>query len=207
MTGSKARLAIELSKLKVFDKPDLKLEQYPTDSEVAAAALWNASMNGDIEDKVVADLGCGTGVLGIGCLLLGANKVFFVEKDHEALKILEKNLKSFRCLGEAEIVEGDVEYFAGKADVVVQNPPFGTKQEHADKAFLERAFATANTIYSFHKTSTQNFVEAISADHGFEVTHKWKFSFPLKQTQEFHKSRIKRIEVTCFRIHKSGNLK
>jgi len=38
----------------------------------------------------VLDLGCGTGVLGIGALLLGA-KVYFVESDGSALEIARNN--------------------------------------------------------------------------------------------------------------------
>ena len=82
---SKSELAIRLSKLKGFGSPSVALEQYPTDSEMAAELLWSACMRGDVSGKAVADLGCGTGVLGIGCLLMGAEKVFFVDSDGEAL--------------------------------------------------------------------------------------------------------------------------
>ena len=74
--NSKSSLAIILSKLKLFSKPQLNLEQYPTDSEIAAEVLWNAHMNDDLDNKVVADLGCGTGILGIGALLLHSKKGF-----------------------------------------------------------------------------------------------------------------------------------
>ena len=85
---SKSSLAIELSKLKVFNQANVSLEQYPTDSEIAATILWQAKMNNDIEDKIIADLGAGTGILGIGALLLGADYVYFVEKDEKAIEIL-----------------------------------------------------------------------------------------------------------------------
>ena len=85
---TKSKLAITLSKLKVFDSAKVKLEQYPTDSEVAADVLWNAFMQGDIGNKIIADLGAGTGVLGIGALILGAKKVYFVEKDKDVIKLL-----------------------------------------------------------------------------------------------------------------------
>ena len=91
MSASKSSLAVALSKLKLFSKPDVKLEQYPTDSEIAAEILWNAHMRGDLDNKIVADLGCGTGILGIGALLLGAKKVFFVDIDKNALEILKQN--------------------------------------------------------------------------------------------------------------------
>src|SRR3989344_9496721 len=93
--NSKSRLAIELSKLKVFEQPDLATEQYPMDSEHGAEVLWDAYFKGDIENKTVADLGCGTGILGIGALLLGARLTYFVDSDEEAIKIAKENLKKF----------------------------------------------------------------------------------------------------------------
>ncbi|MFC1723583.1 METTL5 family protein [Nanoarchaeota archaeon] len=198
--NSKSQLAIALSKLKAFVKPNVKLEQYPTDSEIAAGALWNLALLGDIEGKAIADLGCGTGILGIGALMMGAKKVWFVDVDAKVLEVLKENLDDLGIEEDYEIFKGKVSDFNEKVDVVVQNPPFGTKQEHADKVFLEKAFSIADVVCSFHKTVTRVFVEAISADHGKEITHRWDFSFPLKQTQKFHKSKIRRVEVTCFRM-------
>ena len=71
---SQNRLAIELSKLKSFEKFNISLEQYQTPSDIAAKFLWWAYMQGDISHKVIADFGCGNGILGIGCLLLNAKK-------------------------------------------------------------------------------------------------------------------------------------
>ncbi|HII71761.1 TPA: methyltransferase [Candidatus Woesearchaeota archaeon] len=214
-TGSKAGLAVQLSRLKIFESPDIKLEQYPTDSEVAAAALWNMSLLGDIEGKTIADLGCGTGILGIGELMLGAKKAFFVDVDKKVLDILRENLEAVGADEEIyEIIEKDITDLGGagglpqkgeKIDVVIQNPPFGTKEEHADKAFLETAFRLAPVVCSFHKTTTKGFVEAVTRDNGFKITHMWEFLFPLKQTQKFHKDRIRRIEVTCFRMERTDN--
>ena len=89
---SKKQLAVSLSKLHVFERPAARLEQYPTDSEIAAEMLWFAYQRGEIEDRAVGDFGCGTGILGIGALFLGAKKVFFVDIDKNALKRLKENL-------------------------------------------------------------------------------------------------------------------
>ena len=69
---SKGRLGVILSRLRVFYKAKVRVEQYPTDSEIAAQMLWESHLRGDIEGKVIVDLGCGTGILGIGALILGA---------------------------------------------------------------------------------------------------------------------------------------
>ncbi len=204
---SKKSLAVFLSKLKTFDYPSIQLEQYATDSEVAATILWSAFMNGDIEGKTVADLGCGTGILGVGALLLGAKKVYFVDIDEKALSLLSENLdylsREFEGEFEREVILDAVENFGVKTEVVIENPPFGTKTEHADRAFLLKAFSTAPLIYSFHKTSTRNFVSAISEDNGFKVTAEIALDFPLKKTFSHHKKKVERVEVSCFRLEKA----
>ena len=91
---NKKELAIRLSKLKPLKKLDVSLEQYQTESELAAEILWLAYLNNDIKDKIAADLGCGNGIFGFGCLLLEANKVYFVDKDKEALSVAKENCKS-----------------------------------------------------------------------------------------------------------------
>ena len=180
LVNSKARLAVELSKLKVFEAPRLDKEQYPVDSEVAADALWNAHYKEDIQDKAIADLGCGTGLLGIGCLLLGARKIFFVDSDSHVLETAQQNLHQFVDMGESEFIHEDVNEFCTAVDVVVQNQPFGTKTRHADRAFLLRAFQIADVIYSFHKSTSENFIRKISEDNGFRVTDRYDYRFPLK---------------------------
>ena len=67
------QLVASLQDIKPFESPDISLEQYSTGAEVAANTLYAIhSSYGDIENRLVADVGCGTGTLGIGCALLGA---------------------------------------------------------------------------------------------------------------------------------------
>jgi len=207
---SKSRLAIELSKLKSFPSPNLVSEQYATDSEVAADMLWNAYMLHDISGKVIADLGCGTGILGVGCLLLGTKKVFFVDNDKEALSTTSANINNLidqnmisKSSKNYEIINSDISKIKIKADTVIQNPPFGTKQKHADREFLLKAFETANVVYSIHKSTSIDFVDKLSKDNGFKVTNLFRYSLPLKHTHSFHRKRIHRIEVACFRLVKA----
>ncbi len=201
MLSSMKGLAIELSRLKVFAKADVRLEQYPTDSEVASDMLWNAWQKGDIEGRRIADLGCGTGILGIGCLFLGAAHVTFLDKDEKALSILSQNLEGFDT-STYDLIHSDISGSEIRADTVVQNPPFGMKGRHADKLFLEKAFSTAQTVYSFHNGGSGKFVSAVASDNGFRVEETFRYSFPLKGTMSFHKQRIRRIEVDCFRLRK-----
>jgi len=202
---SKRDLEVVLSKLQGFEKPSLQLEQYPTPSHIAAEWVWNMALKGEAAGKTIVDAGSGPGIIGLGLLLLGARKIIFIDKDHEALEICRKNYGKIQEeyeIGPGEFIAHDFSIFDGEADIVVQNPPFGTKQEHADKKFLEKAFATAPIVYSMHKWSTRKFVEAISKDHSFKITDLWRYEFPIKAAFTFHEKPVQMIEVGLWRMEK-----
>lgn len=201
---NKKELAVILSKLKVFGDPKSKLEQYPTDSEIAADALWMAYLKGDIKGKTIADFGCGHGVIGIGALLLGAKKVHFIDLDKDALKIAKQNLKDIKNGKKFHTVfsNKNVKAVKIKADVVIQNPPFGVKTTHSDKLFLLKAMETAPVVYSFHKSSTRKFVEKVVEDHDFKAKMIAKYRFPLRRTMWFHFKRVHYVDVGLWRIVK-----
>ena len=208
--SSKSALAVVLSKLEGFYEPKVRQEQYLMDSEIGASVLWNAYHLSDIEGKVIGDLGCGTGLIGIGALLLGAKRVFFVDFDEKALKIAKNNISKVKSegysLGKAEFICQDIGKLEIKenikVDVVLQNPPFGTKVRHNDILFLEKALETAPVVYSFHKSETKGFLERFCAKKNAKITHVWDFKFPLKATFAFHRRQIHRINVSCFRFEK-----
>ena len=108
---NKKQLAIALSKLEDFDDKNVKLEQYKTDSELAALLLWKAFMNNDIKEKIIADLGCGNGILGLGALFLEAKKVYFVDVDEKVIELVKENTKDFK---NKEIFNLDVKEFDKK---------------------------------------------------------------------------------------------
>jgi len=201
---TKKQLSILLSKLKVFEKPSMMLEQHPTDSEVAGDALWFAYMQGDIQGKAIADLGSGTGILGLGALLLGAEKAYLIDIDPEALCLAMQN-KDFleQETGQklnAIFSAGDIAVFDEKADVVIMNPPFGTKSTNADTLFLLKAMDLAPVIYSFHKASTKGYIDRLVSESKFQTTHYQEFDFPLKKAMEHHRKAIERIRVGFWRL-------
>jgi len=189
----KRELAIELSNLKKITNYDAKLEQYQTESEIAADILWNAYLSGDVKDKVIADFGCGNGIFGIGALLLGAKKVYFIDIDEEAIKITKQNLKELKLKG--SIFFGDVENFNKKVDVVLENPPFGVQERKADKKFLLKSFEVANKIYSFHKIESGGFMKKISSEHNFRIVGIKKIKFRLRKTMKHHKKEKYDVDV------------
>lgn len=202
----KKELSILLSKLSTFARPKVGLEQYSIDSENAAAILWNAFLLRDIKNRTAADLGCGTGILGLGALLLGAKHCYFVDKSKEAIKIAKKNLALLEKAGflvkkKAAFFIKDVSKFKKKVDTILQNPPFGTKQQHADRVFIDAALKNGKIIYSLHKTVTLDFVKNYIAKRGI-ATHSFRLKLQLKATMPWHRAKIKRIDVTCVRMKK-----
>lgn len=205
MIRSQRDLEVELSKLKVFEKPSFELEQYATPSHIAAEWVWSMALKGEVAGRTILDAASGPGIIGLGLLLMGAKKVYFLDKDQSAMNICLENYQKLKAeyeIGLAEFVIEDISLFDGEVDLVVQNPPFGTKDEHADKKFLEKAFSISKIVYSMHKYSTKGFVEAISRDFGFKITEMWRFEFPIKAAFKFHEKPVKFIDVGLWRMEK-----
>jgi putative methylase len=214
MVRSKKELAIFLSQLSVFKKPKRYLEQYPSDSNVAASLLWHMALTqGDLEEKSIIDLGCGTGILGIGALVLGASFVEFIDVDPSIYTDLKNNISfaedyfgvSFEAkwsFSNCNVLScernGDLKESSDK--IIVMNPPFGTKKKHIDKAFLEKAMLMAPRIYTMHKTSTKGFVESFCRSESLSIVWSEDHSFPIKNTMDGHKRKIQRIDVSIFYI-------
>ncbi len=199
---NKKKLAINLSKLHPLTSFNVSLEQYQTDSELAADLIWKAFTSGDVEDKVVADLGCGNGILGIGALLLGAKKVYFLDLDKKALEICKKNIELFDFGDSFEFLLEDISDFDKRVDTSVINPPFGVQKRKADKRFLEVAMKLSNNVYSIHKVESSRFIELVAEENGFNVIEIVKKEFLLKKTYKFHTKDKYRFDVGIWILKK-----
>jgi putative methylase len=193
----KKELEILLEPLEDIIEPDAEIEQYSTPATIAAELLYFAFMNSDIADRVVYDLGCGNGILGIGAKLLGAKKVVGVDRDAPALEVARVN--STKLNVEVEFRQGDVRDVQGKGDTVVMNPPFGAqrKNRYADRVFLKKALEIAPTVYSIHNTGSESFLKRFLPSASIK---RFPVSFPLKRRFWFHKKERILIEVDIYRL-------
>jgi 16S rRNA (guanine966-N2)-methyltransferase len=66
--------------------------------------LWNY---GFPEDKIVADLFCGVGSLGLEALSRGAEFVTFVEKDPKIIATLKKNIEKAGFGSGSKVIRAD----------------------------------------------------------------------------------------------------
>src|SRR3989344_7088742 len=150
---NKKQIEIYLSKLSNIEDKNISLEQYQIEGDLAAEFLLFVYEG--INCKIVADLGCGNGILGIGALLLGAKKVYFIDIDNKSIDIAMKNCEK---IDNAEFLNIDVNKFNTRVDTVVMNPPFGVQNRKADKNFLLKAFEITENIYSIHKIGSEKFI-------------------------------------------------
>lgn len=209
---NKKQLEIILSKLEVFDSPKPYLEQYTITGTLAADILNLACLNGDIENKTVFDLGCGSGRLAIGALLLGAREVTGIDVDPNVLQVAEDNLHSLyeklmelKLKSSISFMLSDIKKFSGKCDTVIQNPPFGVQSENLDKVFLEKALECGKKIYSLHKGEYEKTRESITKfieSKGGKVEKIIPYKFQIPHMFKFHNKPKKEVNVDLYVIRK-----
>tara|TARA_B100000965_G_C19585870_1_gene755737 strand:- start:1996 stop:2559 length:564 start_codon:yes stop_codon:yes gene_type:complete len=85
----------------------------------------------DINKSKVLDLFSGTGSFGLECLSRKAEKVFFIEKEKDAIRILKKNIKKLGLENKIKIFTDDVfkiikenDLLNSKFNLIFCDPPF-----------------------------------------------------------------------------------
>ncbi|CAM9124559.1 unnamed protein product [Ectocarpus sp. 4 AP-2014] len=186
------------------EKVNIELEQYSTSAHLAARMVYTAEFEfGDIEDRSVLDLGCGTGMLGIAAGILGAGAVVGLDVDSGALSAAAENAESMEI--DMDFVCCDVARnpcIPERFDTVLMNPPFGTRRAGIDVIFLERALEAAPTVYSMHKTSTRKHLLKKAEEWGVDITVLAQLRFDIPATYKFHKRRSMDVEVDLIRLQK-----
>ena len=76
----------------------------------------------DLDGRSVLDVGCGSGILGLGALLLGAKMAVLVDVDRQATEIAAHNAQINGLSERCDIVTGDLtQQVSGRFDVVFAN--------------------------------------------------------------------------------------
>jgi len=193
-------LEILLQKIPRFKEPNPMLEQYLTPANIAAEIIFTALKYGDIENKIVVDLGCGTGIFSLGAYICGADKVVGIDVDNKCIDqarnyAFENNLNINFIIDEVKNVNI-------VCDTVIMNPPFGAQKSNlkADRAFIEKGFEIASVVYSLHQTKTVSFIEKMITALRGEITFRKDYVFPMKHSFDFHDKKTKNFDITLLRI-------
>ena len=195
----KKHLEMAIQKVPKHPNPKVDLEQYSTPAIIAADLLWNAYSLGDIADKKVMDLGCGTGIFAIASKLLGATSTIGVDIDKDST-----DLASSYC-GDVDFICSDICDLENDFDVdtIFQNPPFGSQKnakKGADLKFISKAVELSpKVLYSFHMASTEEFLISYFEKNDLEITHIFRYNFPIPKIYEFHTMESANVEVIVIR--------
>ena len=107
----------------------------------------------DVKDKIVIDYGCGSGILGVAALLLGAKKVYATDIDPQAVLATQQNAELNGVLDKLYVglpEEFNAELQNEKADVFVANilagPLMMLAEEFSTLIKSEGEFALAGVI-------------------------------------------------------------
>ncbi|MFB6211931.1 MAG: METTL5 family protein [Halobacteriales archaeon] len=204
----KAAVERHLAQLEGFKAPSAALEQYTTPAELAAHLLHLAALQGDLADRLVLDLGTGTGLLALGATFGTPARVVGIDLDHDALVVARRNEARLGPSLSVDWLHGDATRpplcFDGSVPpvTVVMNPPFGaqTANEHADRRFLATAASIARVSYSIHNADSRAFIEAFAADNGGEVTHVFGSTVAVDHQFAFHTADRRELDVEVYRI-------
>ena len=200
----KKHLEMKLQSVPYHPNPDVTLEQYTTPSVIASDLLWNAYGLGDVKSKNILDLGCGTGIFAIASSLLGASLSVGVDIDGKSIDVAREFSQKLK-LDNISFVCGDVcDYNADfKIDTVFQNPPFGS-QKNAKKGqdikFVKKACElNADVLYSFHMASSEEFLINYYNDNNLEISHLFRYKFPIPKIYDFHTKEKADVDVIVIR--------
>ncbi|MEF8775149.1 MAG: METTL5 family protein [Haloarculaceae archaeon] len=203
--STKSRLTQQLGVVAGFDDPRVDLEQYRTPPDLAAHLVHTADLYGDVDGRIVVDLGCGTGMLALAAALRGPEAVVGLDLDPGPLATARENEARVGTTSSVSWVRADAgvaPLCPGGPTTVIMNPPFGAQagHEHADRGFLETAAGLADVSYSIHNADSADFVQAFVDDHGGSVTHAFEAAVDLPRQFDFHESDRETVDTEVFRI-------
>ncbi len=206
------KLSKILEKVPPIYTPDRNLEQYSTPIPLALDILEFANKKGDISNRFIWDLGCGTGIFTFGAQFLGAKLVIGVDVDLSSLLIANKLRKGSENEKNIQFIASSLEFPAIKPynyenSTVLMNPPFGTNfRRGIDILFLKLAFRFAGIVYSLHKSNkkTQMVIKKEANEFGYFVDVCLKKKLLIPKMFKTHQKNRYPVDVDFFRIIKKS---
>jgi len=163
----KSKLALILSKLADGSKNSLLQLSLP--SEIIAKILYTARKT--IKNKIVYNLGCGTGRFAIGSALLGAKAVYGIDIERSLLDtakdnmLYSQNLTGIRVSNICNWQLKNALSINEKCDTAIQFPPISN-----DIKFFAKALEIAKSVYSIHKPEREEELRRLARKYGCILT-------------------------------------
>ena len=174
----KKHLEMAIQKVPKHPNPKVDLEQYSTPATIAADLLWNAYSLGDIADKKVMDLGCGTGIFAIASKLLGAASAIGVDIDKDSIDrpaVIAGMLILYAVIFVIWKMTLMLILFSKSSIRITKKCKKG-----ADLKFISKAIELSpKVLYSFHMASTEEFLISYFEKNDLEITHIFRYNFPI----------------------------
>lgn len=200
----KKHLEMRLQSIPSHPKPKVNLEQYTTPSIIASDLVWNAYSLGDIVGKNIFDLGCGTGMLTIASALMGANLAVGIDIDEDSIDLANEVSYNLN-VDNVKFIKTDIADFncAWNVNTVFQNPPFGSQRKvdaGQDLKFVKKAIELeTEVLYSFHMASTEEFLMNYYMENNLDITHVFRYNFPIPKIYDFHTKENQNVSVIVLR--------
>jgi putative methylase len=132
--SKKKHLEIAIQSIPRHPKPKVKLEQYSTPATITADVLWNAHNLGDVFNKKTLDLGCGTGILAISSLLLGAKEAIGIDIDSDSIDVAKETAREM-SIHNSNFFTKDIHFLKDK---LLFRDKLLKKEEYHDSNSLEK---------------------------------------------------------------------
>ena len=107
-------------------------------------ALLIPAIRNSVYDKIVIDLGCGTGILGLNAINCGSKFVYFVERDPHMFHILENVINKKLLSSQYKLINKDIE------DLTVEDFDMGTPNITVSEFYGPRLFDEGYVNYTKH---------------------------------------------------------
>lgn len=124
----------------------------------------------------IIDFGCGSGILGLAALTLGAHKVYFTDIDPQALEATQKNIDSNDFSHEKYLIALPEDFPSIKADILVAN-------------ILAKPLIDLKNIFCAHlKTNGKIILAGLLESQTTEIAtayKDWKILTPFMQEDEW----------------------
>ena len=107
-------------------------------------ALLIPAIRNSVYDKIVIDLGCGTGILGLNAINCGAKFVYLVERDPHMFHILENVISKKLSASQYKLINKDIE------DLTVEDFDMGIPDITVSEFYGPRLFDEGYVNYTKH---------------------------------------------------------